>query len=118
MYAEKISEAVGAIRAVLAVVPVTVYDYVPPPGQVASPVVIIDRNGRRHDAAETIVPVRVYVAASKHGGARAAQLVLDETLDAIEDALAADSAQSEGDTAYIDAADVWVADLRVTVSRI
>ena len=119
MNASSVAEAVAEVYQVIrAVSSAQVVDFVPPPGNVASPVVIIDRNGLSFNEESYRVPVRIYVAASRHGTVEGAQDVLDEVLDAIEGELADASAQSTGRVAYLEASDVWLGDMTVTVSRI
>lgn len=118
MYSETFGGAIDAVASVLGSVrTITVLDYVPPPGAVGSPCVIVDRDGARVAEDAYTIPVRIYVAASKHGGVRDAQLVLDETVDAIDEAFADDSAPFSGGMQYIEASDVWFGDFTTTVSR-
>lgn len=119
MNAETVSEAISAVYGALkSIRQAQVLDYVPPPGNVQSPCVIVDRNGLSYDEETFRVPVRAYVAASRHGTVEGAQARLDEVIDLVEDALADVSVQSSGRVAYIEGTDAWVADMIVTVSRI
>lgn len=119
MNAETLGEAITAVYGALkAIRQAQVLDHVPPPGNVQSPCVIVDRNGLFYDEMTYRVPVRAYVAASRHGTVEGAQAKLDEVIDLVEDALADVSVQSSGRVAYIEGSDAWVADMIVTVSRI
>lgn len=95
-----------------------VLGYVPPPGNVQSPCVIVDLNGLSYDEMIFRVPVRVYVSASRHGTVEGAQQKVLEVVDLVEDALVDVSVQSSGRIAYIEMGDAWVTDMTVTVSRI
>jgi hypothetical protein len=119
MNAETVSDAVAAVyQALRSLSGAQVMDHVPAPGNVASPVVIIDRNGLVFNEMDYRVPVRIYVAASRHGTVRDAQHVFDDVLDGVEGLLADVSVQSTGRVAYLEASDVWLGDMQVTVSRI
>lgn len=119
MNAETLTDAVATVHdALKAIRTAQVLDYVPPPGNVQSPCVIVDRNGLSYDELNWRVPVRIYVAASRHGTVAGAQQKLDEVVDLVEDALVDVSVQTTGRIAYVDASDVWLADMVVTVSRI
>lgn len=119
MNAETLTEARAAVYdALKAVRQVQVLPYVPPPGNVQSPCVIVDLNGLSYDEMVFRVPVRVYVAASRHGTVEGAQEKVLEVVDLVEDALVDVSVQSSGRIAYVEMGDAWVTDMTVTVSRI
>ena len=119
MNAETLSDAVAAVYQELrSLSEAQVLDHVPPPGNVASPVVIVDRNGASFNEMDYRIPVRIYVAASRHGTARDAQVLFDDVLDGVEGLLADASVQSTGRVAYVEGSDVWLGDMQVIVSRI
>lgn len=119
MNAETLNDARAAVYAALrSIRQAQVLEYVPPPGNVQSPCVVVDLNGLTYNEATYQVPVRAYVAASRHGTVEGAQEKLAEVVDLVEDALADVSVQSSGRIAYVEGSDAWVADMVVTVSRI
>lgn len=119
MNAETLTEARTAVfDAIKSIRQAQVLGYVPPPGNVQSPCVVVDINGLSYNELTFQVPVRAYVAASRHGTVEDAQQKVLEVVDLVEDRLMDVSVQSSGRIAYIEGSDAWVADMIVTVSRI